>query len=80
MLGAFDHRGVGLRILERLAHGGQQVGSKPRPREALGHRAQAIQGLGVGRRLGGDLVDRIVLQDSAARLVALADYVQSLQR
>ncbi len=49
----------------------RQLQPQTRAAEALGHRTQTIEGVRVGRRLDGDLVDGLVLQDAAARLIAL---------
>ncbi len=69
-LGPLHARALGVRAGDGLADGGQQVRPEAGAGEALGHRAQAVQPVRVGGRLGGQLVDRLVLQDAAARLVA----------
>ena len=49
----------------------RQLQPQTRAAEALGHRAQAVEGVRIGRRLDGDLVDGFILQDATARLIAL---------
>ncbi len=69
-LGPFDVGGVGLGAGQGLPDGVQQLRGEAGARESLGRRAEPGQGVQIGRGLGGDLVDRVVLDDPPARLVA----------
>ncbi len=68
--GLLHMRRVGLGAGQGFLDRRQQLRGEAGAREALRGRAQARQSVHVGRRLGGDLVDRLVLDDPPARLVA----------
>ncbi|MNJ40008.1 hypothetical protein D3C77_348920 [compost metagenome] len=71
MRGAFQLGRIGFRVRQNALQLGRQLQPQARAAEALGHRTQAVEGVRVGRGLDGDLIDGLVLQDAAARLVAL---------
>ena len=61
---------MGLGIGQDPLQFSRQLQPQSRGTETLGHGAQAVEGVGIGRPLGRDLVDGLVLEDAAARLVA----------